>query len=73
MAELEPLPRSFWLRWPVRAPGDIVKDGVVFHPVRGFPDLFAPHESNFALSRIQIETFRGGAVALVDEMRKHHG
>lgn len=74
MTELEPIPRSWWRLWPVRAFGDMVLDGVVFHPVPGSPGVYEPHEMGFWLTLIQIETFRLGPRALVElERERHYG
>lgn len=71
MAELEPLPDSFWNGlWPVCARGDLVVDGVVFHPVRGLPEVYEPHEMMFTLTIDQIRQFRLGPRALVDLTRE---
>lgn len=50
MAELQPLDESYWDRWPVSALGDLVKDGIVFHPVRGMSDVWQPHEMPFVIA-----------------------
>lgn len=73
MAQLDPIPESFWRWWPVCARGDLVVDGVVFHPTNQ-PGVYEPHEMGFWLTADQIRYARVGARALVDMMReKHYG
>lgn len=70
MAELPPLPDSFWNGlWPVCARGDLVIDGVVFHPTR-MAGAYEPHEMGFLLTVDQIRQFRLGPRALVDLTRE---
>ena len=68
MAELEPIPETFWRWWPVCARGDLVVDGVVFHPTP-MDGVYEPHEMGFWLTVDQIRQFRNGPRALVDTVR----
>ena len=77
MAELRPLDESYWDRWPVSAVGDLVKDGMVFHPFAGLEDAWQPHEMPIVMAGSVIRYSRIPADELVfvemDAWRKRHG